>query len=344
MFKFNRTRLFILSFISCMLILAGCGNGSSPASQPASSGEASAGAVELKLVSFLALDHPFPKDMVPLWKEKVEKALNGAVKIRVVGGPESLPVGDQFDAVRNGVVDIGFNVSSYYGHLMPEAHSLNMSPFTPAEERENGYFDYMADRFEKNNLVYLGRWLSESPYYFWTNKKISSLSELQGTKFRSNSTYHEVMLALNMVPMEVNPGDVYTSLERKMVDGFGFPLLGPRLNGWTEVTKYLIDEPFFNQNATIIMNVKAFQSLSPENQQKLRDVTKEFEQEMVAYFKKENEAEKKALQEKGVELIKLSPDESRSFQDIVKKEKWAVIEKAVPDQIADLKKLLQYTP
>lgn len=341
MFKFARPRFF-LSFLCCLLLLAGCGSNS--ASGPASSPGASSGPVELKLVSFLALDHPFPKDMIPLWKEKVEKELNGAVTIRVVGGPESLPVGDQFDAVRNGVVDIGFNVSSYYGHLMPESHSLNLSPFTPAEERENGYFDYMSDRFKQNNLVYLGRWLSESPYYFWTNKKIQALDELKSSKFRSNSTYHEVMLALDMVPMEVNPGDVYTSLERKMVDGFGFPLLGPRLNGWTEVTKYLIDEPFLNQNATILMNVKSFESLSPENQQKLLALTKDFETEMVEYFKKENEKEKQTLQEKGVELIKLSSEDSKKFQEIVKREKWGVLEKAVPDQVDELKKLLKYNP
>lgn len=340
--KILRWASLFLAIGALSLSALGCGGKSEQAATQVE-GSAPGGQVEakvLKAVSFLPIDHPFTKDIVPMWAEKVERETGGALKVEWIGGPESIPTKEQFDAVRNGLVDIGFNVSSYYGHLMPESHSLHLSPYTPWEERENGYFAYMSKQFENNGLVYLGRWLGPSPFYFWSNKEIKTLDDLKGLKFRSNPTYHDIMTAVGMNPIEIVPSEVHTSLERKMVDGFGFPLLGPHKSGWTEVTKYIIEEPFLNQNATILMNPDTYQSITPDIQKKLIEITADFEREMVDYFNKENEKEWKAIEEAGVKRIKLNPEESKKFQDIVKQVKWESLKTSAPNQYEDLRKLL----
>ncbi|RXT08039.1 TRAP transporter substrate-binding protein DctP [Ammoniphilus sp. CFH 90114] len=341
--KEKRYSLLCMMLAALVLAVVGCGGQGTTGTSTQAQGDAAPSSpkpVELKAVSFLAVDHPFTKDVVPLWMKTVEEETQGAVKIDWIGGPESVPVKEQFDAVRNGMVDIGFNVSSYYGHLMPESHSLHLSPYTPWEEREKGYFDYMSKQFEGQGLVYLGRWLGPSPFYFWSNKEVKSLDELKGLKFRSNPTYHDIMTAVGMVPVEIVPGEVYTSLERKMVDGFGFPLLGPHQSGWTEVTKYVIEEPFLNQNATILMNSDAFNSLSPDIQEKMLELTAAFEKEMVEHFNQENEKEWNAIQQAGVTRIKLPDAESEKFRKLVRDVKWESLQKTAPEQYDDLKKLL----
>lgn len=316
----------------------GCSSKSNPSAE--AGGKASGETKKLKIVSFLSMDHQFTQDIVPMWSEKVAKETDGAIQLEWIGGPESIPTTEQFDAVSNGLVDVGFNVSSYYGHIMPESHSLHLSPFEPWEERENGYFDYMGEQFQKHNLVYLGRWLGPSPFYLWSNKEVKALSDLKGLKYRSNPTYHDILTAINVNPVEVVPGDVYTSLERNMVDGFGFPLLGPNDSGWTEVTKYIIDEPFLNQNATILINKDTFSSLSPEIQEKMFELTASFEKDMVKYFNDQNEKEWEAIDAAGLIRISLSPEDSKQFQDTVKKVKWENLQKTAPEQYEALKKLL----
>lgn len=338
MFKRKVFGLLLLIFGIFLIVVVGCSNKEEAVST--SKGGEKAEEKVFKVISFLPVDHTLTKDIVPMWMEKVEKETGGAIKIEWAGGPESIPSKDQFDAVSNGIADIGFNVSSYYGHLMPESLSMHLSPYTPSEERQNGYFDYLTKRFDQNGLVYLGRWLSPSPFHFWSNKEIKSLEDLQGAKFRSNPTYHDIMLELGITPIDINPTDVYTSLERGMVDGFGFPLLGPHQNGWTEVTKYFIDAPFLNQNATILMNPKAFESLSSDNQQKLLELTAQFETEMIEYFNKLNEEERETIKNEGVQIIELSSEESKKFQDLVKRVKWESLEKSTPDQFEELKRLL----
>ncbi|WP_158734839.1 TRAP transporter substrate-binding protein DctP [Alteribacillus sp. YIM 98480] len=294
-----------------------------------------------KIVSFLAADHAFTEGIVPIWIDKMEEATDGAVTFEWIGGPESVPLEEQFDAVVNGTAEVGFNVSSYYGHLMPETHSLNLSPHTPEEERENGYFDYLQERFNEQNLEYAGRWLGPSPYYFWTNEKIESLDDLKGLRMRSNPTYDGILQRLEVNPVTVSPADVYTSLERNMVDGFGFPLLGPHDSGWTEVTEYIVDEPFLNQNGTILFNKQAFDSLSPDIQEKIKEANAEFEHDMIEHFNEKNEKEWEAIQEAGVEKITLSDEDSEKFQGFVESAFWEKLENEAPEEVGTLRELFE---
>ncbi len=162
---------YVTTFTLGLLVFTGC---SSENSTNTTSGEANEpnetesvnvnsneSAQKLELISFLPVDHMLTKDVIPMWIDMVEEELNGEIEIEWVGGPESIPSTDQFNAVKNGLVDINFNVSSMFANLMPEAHSMLMSSMTPREERENGYFDYMGERFEENGVQYLGRWLYE---------------------------------------------------------------------------------------------------------------------------------------------------------------------------------------
>ena len=331
----------LLLFSSLLLVLAGCGSNEETTDDVAAKDDVKTeDSVTLTIVSFLPENHQFTRDIVPMWMEQIEEGTDGAVKLDWIGGPESIPTPEQFDAVSSGIVDIGFNTSSFYGHLMPETLSLHMSPFTPEEERVNGYFDYLNGRYEAQNQVYLGRFLGPNPFYFWSNEKLETLDAFDGLSFRSNPTYHEILQALNVNPVEVVPGEVYTSLERNMVDGFGFPLLGPHESGWTEVTRYIIDEPFLNQNGTILINKDTFESLSEEIREKVLEITAEFEHDMIEHFLAENELAWEAIESEGVEKIKLTNEDSQKFQKIVTEVYWDMFETEVPDQVDKIKELL----
>jgi TRAP-type transport system periplasmic protein len=101
------------------------------------------------------------------------------VKVEWIGGPESPPPKDQFDSVRSGIIDVAFSTNSYYGNIVPASDSFALSPFTPSEERENGYFNYLGNLFKENEVTYLGCMIGEQPFYLWSNEKVESIIDLE---------------------------------------------------------------------------------------------------------------------------------------------------------------------
>src|SRR5438309_1860596 len=74
--------------------------------------------------------------------------------------------------------------------------------------------------------------------------------------------YDKFMRELGMVPVTINAPEVYTALNSGVVDGFGWPVTGPRKRGWLESVKYVIDLPFFApSNVVALMNLDKFNAL-----------------------------------------------------------------------------------
>jgi len=328
----QKIRFSFIFLLGSLFIILGCEQGAN-----VEGSESENESVTLSVASFIPENSEVVKDIIPMWIEKIESESD--IKFEFIGGPESIPADEQFDSVQNNVIDISFIASSFYGHIIPEASSLYMSPFTPKEERNNGYFDYMNERFNTHDVEYLGRFIGNAPFYFWSNTEIETLGDLKGLKFRSNATYHEVLDELDVTPVDIVPGEVYTALERNMVDGFGYLLIGPYEDGWTEVTKYLIDEPFLNQNATILINKGSFDSMTEENQELIEELTAEFEVEMMDYFKEKSEEALSNIEEDGVEIIDLSSKDSEKFQNIVEEVYWDRLEDEAPDQVEEIREL-----
>lgn len=318
---------------SCLsMLLAGCGDEAGLQAH-ASDGGNDDQKFELRMVSFLSQDHRFTRDVIPLYKEMIEEGTDGRVEIQWLGGSETIPPRDQFDAVSNGMVDMVFNAGSFYNNVMPVVDSMLLSPYSPLEERENGYYDFMVEQFLSHNVRYLGRWVMDTPFYLWTNKEVENISDLDGATFRSNPIYHEIFKELGIEPLNIAPGDVYTSLERGMVDGFGFPLFGPRESGWTEVTKYIIDAPFLAQNTTILMSERTYSSMPEDLARQVEEITREFELAASEYWEKSSDEEVVNLESHGVEFISIDAGEKESFQEIVREVKWSELEGRVSDEI-----------
>jgi len=152
------------------------------------------------------------------------------------------------------------------------------------------------------------------------------------------------MKELGVVPVTIMPADTYTALERGIADGFAWAVLGARDEGWTDKIKYLIAHPFFDmQNTTIIMNLDKMNSLKPEQQKILTEATKQFEREMVEYFKKAIDDELKILKEKeGVKIIEFTPDEAEKYTDTAYEVEWKALGEKIPAEVVtELRKLTE---
>jgi len=295
--------------------------------------------VKLKAVCFLPKNHPIAA-MAPVWVERINTELKDQAYIDYVGGPEVIPGMEQADAVKSGVVDIIFNVTAYFTAMFPEGWAHFMSKYTPTEERTpGGFHDYMVGRFERINMMYLGRW-HVMAFYLWTAKPVSRLEDLRGMKMRTASHYDRFMKEMGVIPVTIMHPDVYTALERGTVEGFGWPLLGPREYGWTDTCKYIIDHPFHPpSNGVTLMNLDVWKKFPKDVQSKIIEISTMFDPDMVAHFAKADLREWKEVEKVGVKRIHFPPADAKKYIDIIHRTDWEILTEKVPDLVPELKRV-----
>lgn len=294
---------------------------------------------ELKAVCFLPLNHPYVL-MVKEWVKRVNDACKGELKVNLVGGPEVIPGLEQIEALRKGVVQMTFNVTAYYQARMPEGGAFTLSKLAPWETRTpGGFHDFFVDAHKKKvNAMYLGQWIYGS-FYLWVKDPVKTPDDLKGRKLRTTALYDRFMNALGAVPVTINVPEVYTALKRGTVDGCGWPISGIRQFGWTEVVKYVIDHPFFAMNATILMNLDTWDSLSPSLQSKINEITVWYEPYMAGYLDSYRYSEWENLEKVGVKKIQFSPADAKRYLDAAYRVEWEALEKKVPELVPTLKKI-----
>ncbi|MEK4023704.1 MULTISPECIES: TRAP transporter substrate-binding protein DctP [unclassified Sporosarcina] len=298
----------------------------------------SAKGITLNAVSFLPKDHPLTATLHD-WNKDVEEVTEGRVKVNWRGGADVIPIGEQFEAMNSGVMDINFTYIGQYQTLAPETLSIALSQIEPWEERENGFYDLMAERHEEMNVRYLGRWLTGSPR-LWLNDSIDSVDDLEKMPIRSAPNYTRFFEKLGISSAMIDPSEVYTSLQTGVVKGFvygGFN--GPRQDGWTDSSKYVLDHPFWTQNCTILMNDDKWKEISAEDQEAILAATADYERKMVAYYDELDKKEIEELKNAGVELFKLPEEEEKKFLDLAYNTEWEYLESKVPELVDELRDL-----
>src|SRR2546430_3304961 len=150
--------------------------------------------------------------------DKVNAEGKGVIQMRLVG-PESIPQSEQGNALRSGVVDIAALNAGIYKTQVPEADVIYTTKhYTLAEMRKNGAFDLLNKLHgDKLNSRILTAYCDDVPMQIYLTKPIDKL-DLRGLKIRTGSTFAAFLQNLNASAVIIPPGEVYTSLERGVVD------------------------------------------------------------------------------------------------------------------------------
>jgi TRAP-type C4-dicarboxylate transport system substrate-binding protein len=237
--------------------------------------------------------------------ERVNAAGKGIVQINYIGGPKAMPPFEVGNAVKSGVLDIGSATGAFYTNVMPEADAWKLTQRPMSELRRNGGCDYMARLYaEKMNALLLARHVNNNPFHLYLNKRIDK-PDLTGLKIRITPVYRDFFQALGATVVQTAPGEVYTALERGVVDGYGWPITGIFDLGWHEKTKYRVDPGFYSAEVSILVNKAKWDSLTEQQRDVLRKEGMRAEEEAFARFAKENEQDIKRQAEAGIEVIKL---------------------------------------
>jgi len=294
--------------------------------------------VTLRLVSAFPENQFYVKRTVE-WIEKVNQEGKGTLQINFIGGPKAIPTFEVGKAVQSGVVDIGFTTGAFYTNVMPEADILKLSETSAAEQRKNGGYNLINKIWaEKGNMRYLAKTVEFTPFHLYLTKKIDK-PDLTGLKIRITPVYREFFQAMNAQVMTTAPGEVYTALERGVIDGYGWPIHALFDLNWQEKTKYRVDPGFYNAEVGLVMNLDKYKGLPAKAREYLDRQALAYEQQN-DFWKSYNQNEAKRQAEAGIQTITFDAATSKAYVEKSKEIGWANAIKASPQYGEQLKKVL----
>lgn len=256
-----------------------------------------------------------------IFEELVKERLGDRVEIRYLGGPEVSDPNDQFSALRNGVVDVMLGAAAYYRSEVPLAAAVQFTSQKPSELRTSGYYDLMHQIHQDSGVYYLANTAGGNQFRLYLNKEIDK-PDLSGLRVRGSPVQLPMIRALGGTAISIAPGDVYTALERNVVDGFGWTYNGIDTYGWNEVSKYVVNHPFYSLDGAILINQRVWDSLPADIQDELNAIGVELEKRVEDYIGGILAKEDERLADMGMQFITFSDDDAAYFQETALQAGW----------------------
>jgi len=296
----------------------------------------SAQEVTLKIVSAFPENSLYAKQLAS-WVQRANEA-KGPVRLNYIGGPKAIPTFEVGNAVRTGVVEMAMVTGAFYTNVFPESDALKLTQIPIAEQRKSGAYDYIQKLWnQKGNMYYLARILEHQPFHVYLNKKIDK-PDLTGLKIRVTPVYRAFFTSLGATVMQTAPGEVYTALERGVVDGYGWPIGGIFDANWHERTKFRVDPGFYDAEVSLLVNLDTWKKLSSAQRDFLTRQGMAWEGQ-TDFWKTYAQTETKRQAEAGIQVIRFEGAQAKQYLDRAYEAGWDGIIKASPEHGPKMREL-----
>jgi TRAP-type C4-dicarboxylate transport system substrate-binding protein len=287
----------------------------------------SAKAIELSFSNHLPSVHPYVKEVFEPWAAEIEKRTGARYKVNVFSSETLAKARDQYDMVLKGGIDITFVVGTHYPGRFP-MFDVSSLPFTLPHGAKAKDGELIRDKIMKKYIIPAHfkdvqvMWISRyAPNVIHMVKKPVRVKEdLKGLIIGNpgGPITSPTLKLLGATPERVATPDVYTALERGMVDGQVLPLETSVSHKFYEVVKWITMANFGSAVNLVCMNKKKWDQISAADQKLFAELFDWAGKKMDAVTTAAIDNARKALAEKGVELIELPPAEMARWREACK--------------------------
>ena len=216
--------------------------------------------------------------------DAVEEASDGRIEFERSSFEATCNMDEVADCVRDGRADIGITVTDYTPHLLPTLSVMSISflnndiqaSVEALYDLHTNYEPAMA-QLEQNNLEYIGAW-PVGALLIGADQPIDDYESLQGLKARAAGPVTQRTLETAGINVNaITAAETYESLQRGVIDSVAASLDFGVNYQVTEQLPYWAD-PGVGQYTAYGMwwNKASYDSLTPELQDIVDDVTREF--------------------------------------------------------------------
>lgn len=285
---------------------------------------AQAQARELKALSSFPPNIAFSRDIIRVYLDGLQKSSNGQLTARL-SGPEVVPFADQFQPVAAGALDLLFTHPAYHSGTTAIGLSMDAIAPDPAKRRTSGVFDFVDRHYNKLGMKVIAITPTGSKgFQFVTKQPIKGPQGLQGMKVRATVSYHPMIKALGGTPVVMGAGEVYSALEKGVIDAAAWGLTGVADFKWNEVAKYLARPTFGQASLYVFMNLKAWNALAPAQQKLMMDEALKLESYTVKRFDDLATEELVELRKRGMQETAFAPVDAERLESLWAQGVWEV--------------------
>ncbi|MEE4253873.1 MAG: TRAP transporter substrate-binding protein [Desulfuromusa sp.] len=214
--------------------------------------------------------------------EMIKVMSGGRLNIQVYGGGELVPALQAFDAVSQGMVEMGHGAAYYWAGKSPAAQFFAAVPFGLNAQGMNawiytgGGMELWEEVYGKFNLKPLPAGNTGVQMGGWFNREIKSLEDFKGLKMRIPGLGGKVLAKAGGTAVLSAGGEIYTNLERGVIDATEW--VGPYNDykmGFYKVAKYYY-YPGWHEPGTVLesfVNKSAFEALPKDLQEIVTNAT-----------------------------------------------------------------------
>lgn len=276
---------------------------------------------------------------VDLFQAEADSKYPGEIKIDYKGAGEVIKNTEQVEALRTGLIDMVFMAGSYYTSIIPEIDIMCLSTKTIEQEKADGVLDYLEEIHNKKaNAHVLGRVGSGSYFHVFLSEPISSMADFKGKKLRSSATPVPFVKSLGASPVGMPPPDIYTAMERGVIDGYILPPATIRDFGLIKASKYMVYPGFYKPSTYILMNLDKWNKLPSHLQELLTAHTVDMGEYAIAAKHELLKSDLADFEKQGMTFINLEPADGKKFQEQANAMLIEAISKKSPEET---KKLLE---
>lgn len=274
----------LLIVFSVSFIVIGCSTQEQKIVKP-ENGSTEDGAAEEGIVLKLA-HHWAPQSFCgkafQYFADKVNEKSGGQLKVEVYAADSLVTGAEMYEAMLDGIVDIGYVTTSQISPRIPE---LTVMEILGIYDSSGGDFDYFAYAeeirpilekiYDKYGMVFLYE-IDQGDMVICSKQPILSIEDFKGKRIRDYGVWAgKALEALGATPMTIPPGDALISLERNVVDG--------ALGTWAFVDGFKLYEQaqhitwlgIGGISAHIFMKKDVWEAFTPEQQQIISEAASE---------------------------------------------------------------------
>lgn len=271
-----------------------------------------------KLVTAWPPHFPILGEYVDEFSKSVEKMSNGRLKVQVYGGGELVPALEVFDAVSQGVSEMGHSAAYYWSGKMPATLFFGGVPFGMNAQQVNAWLYFggglqlWRELYSQHNLIPFVCGNTGGQTGGWFNKEINSVKDFAGLKMRIPGIGGKVVTKIGVSSILAPGGELYTDLDRGIIDALEW--VGPyhdSLMGFDKIAKYCYypgwQEP--GPITELIINKNAYETLPDDLKAIIETASAKVNIEILSAFEAKNSEYFLKMKEEGKVQFRHFPDE-----------------------------------
>lgn len=281
-------------------------------------------AADMKMLSGFPLNFTYTEEIAKPFIARVKTATAGRVSI-TLSGPDAVPTFEQFQPVQAGVFQLLFTHPAYHSGTTAVGLAIDAIAVDPEKRRSTGIIDYIDAHYRKHGLKLVAAPATgRKGFRYFLREPITKSPGFEGRKIRGTVSYHPMIRALGGAPVNMAGGEIYTALQKGVIDGAAWGLTGAKDFKWYEVAKYYADPVFGQVGVMIFMNLQAWNSLSATDRAAIEAEARRLEIDTVNRYDDLAKRELEDLKKLGMMQTAFLPQDASRLEALWEEGVWQV--------------------